>query len=79
MDDPVIWAIREIKERLASDFDYDIRKIFSDIRQKETASGRKIVNLGTPKQMNVDGKTPEPLDSSAVQGNESDDFGREYV
>lgn len=80
MDDPVIQEMREIKDQLASDFDYDLWKIFADILRKEKVSGRKIVNRGKEKDRNLTGETAERADSSAVPETESKkDFGQEFA
>lgn len=45
MEDQLINEIREIKYRLASKYNYDLRAMYSDIAQKQKLSDRKIVNL----------------------------------
>ena len=45
MEDQVINEIRAIKDRLASQYNYDLRAIYNDIAQKQKLSGRRIVNL----------------------------------
>lgn len=42
---PIVEEIREIRHRLAAKFDNDIERIFADLRERQAASGRKIVKL----------------------------------
>jgi hypothetical protein len=43
--DEIVEEIHRIREEYAKSFNYDLDAIFADLRQKEAASGRKIVNL----------------------------------
>lgn len=41
--DVVLAEVREIKDSLAAKFDYDIDKMWADLKKKEAASGREIL------------------------------------
>ncbi|MEM8994918.1 MAG: hypothetical protein AAGF23_09015 [Acidobacteriota bacterium] len=43
-DDPIVEEIRMIRERHAEQFDFDLRKIFEDIRRQEKISGHEYVS-----------------------------------
>ena len=43
--DEIVEEIHRIREEYAKSFDYDLDAIFADLRKKEAASGREIVNL----------------------------------
>jgi len=43
--DPVVDEIREIRQRHAAQFGYDIRAIAEDARQQDAADDRKVVRL----------------------------------
>ncbi len=43
--DEIVEEIHRIREEYAKSFNYDLDAIFADLRKKEAASGRKIVNL----------------------------------
>ncbi len=45
MEDQLINEIREIKDRLASKYNYDLWAMYKDIAQKQKLSNRRIVNL----------------------------------
>lgn len=42
---PITSEIREIRHRLAAQFDNDVKRIGNDLRRRESASGRKAVRL----------------------------------
>ncbi len=41
--DPIITEVRAIRDEYAVRFDYDVGKMFRDIRDRQNASGRKYV------------------------------------
>jgi len=42
-NDPIVAEVRAAREKHAAQFDYDLEKIFHDIRARQQASGRKYV------------------------------------
>jgi hypothetical protein len=48
-DDPIVAAVREIKEQLAAAFHYDVHAIFSDMRKRESQFGGRLVIQPAPK------------------------------
>lgn len=42
---PITNEIREIRQRLAAQFDNDVKRIGNDLRRREAVSGRKVVRL----------------------------------
>ncbi|MGI9035211.1 MAG: hypothetical protein ACR2GD_04125 [Pyrinomonadaceae bacterium] len=44
-NDEIVEEVREIRDKYAAKFDYDISAICADIRRKQKKSGRKIVSL----------------------------------
>ena len=42
-DDPIVTAVREIKEQLAAAFAYDVHAIFSDMRNRQSQFGDRLV------------------------------------
>jgi hypothetical protein len=42
---PITNEIREIRHRLAAQFDNDVKRIGDDLRRREAVSGRKVVRL----------------------------------
>lgn len=53
--DVIVAAIHNYREEYAKSFNYDLQSIFNDLKQKQDASGHKIVKL--PIQKNVDRKS----------------------
>ncbi|NJM76468.1 MAG: hypothetical protein HC852_12600 [Acaryochloridaceae cyanobacterium RU_4_10] len=43
--DEIVEEIHRIREKYAKSFNYDLDAIFEDLRRKEAASGREVVNL----------------------------------
>lgn len=43
--DPIVDEIREIRERLAARFDYDIDAMVKDAQERDTAGDREVVRL----------------------------------
>lgn len=61
--DPIVREIREIREKHAARFDYDLEAIFEDIKARERARGQKFVRFParrTPGEKSA----PPPLTAS---------------
>lgn len=43
--DPILKEIHQIRENLSRKFDFDIRKIFEDVRRREKEHKERVVNL----------------------------------
>lgn len=41
--DPIVDEVRKIRDEHAARFDYDLRRIFADLREQEQKSGREYV------------------------------------
>lgn len=48
-DDPIVAAVRKIKEHFAAAFGYDIHAMFSDMRKRESQFGGRFVSQPVPK------------------------------
>jgi hypothetical protein len=48
--DPIVEEVRKIREEHAAKFDYDLARIFADLKEKERTSGREYVTL-PPKRL----------------------------
>jgi hypothetical protein len=44
-DDPIVEEVRKAREEHAARFDYDLERIFQDLKEREQQSGRKVVSL----------------------------------
>jgi len=51
--DPIIKEIHETRENLSRKFDFNIRKIFEDVRQREKEHKERVVNLKTKRKNNA--------------------------
>lgn len=45
VSNPITDEIREIRHRLANQFNNDVNRIGADLRQREASSGRRVVRL----------------------------------
>ena len=45
IDDPIVKEVREVRERHAAQFNYDLKKIAQDLKRQEQQSGKKVVSL----------------------------------
>jgi len=42
--DEIVEEIHRYREEYAKSFNYDLKAIFDDLREKQIASGRKVIN-----------------------------------
>ena len=42
--DPIVDEVRAVRERLAAKFDFDVRAIAEDARQRQGKDGRKVIS-----------------------------------
>jgi hypothetical protein len=45
IDDPIVDEVRAIREELAARFDFDIRKIVDDARNRQASSQARVVSF----------------------------------
>lgn len=45
--DPIVEEIHQIRDNLSRKFQYDVQRIFEDVKQRERQHPEKIVNLQT--------------------------------
>jgi len=43
--DPIVEEVRAVREAHAAKFDYDLKRIFADLKEQERKSGREYVSL----------------------------------
>jgi hypothetical protein len=61
MEDPIVEEVRRVRQEHAAKFDYDLDKIFEDIKRMEKASGRAFISLHPKRKTQV--VTPESASS----------------
>ena len=42
-EDPIVAEVHRIREKLAAEFDFDVKAIFADLRKRQAASGNRLV------------------------------------
>ncbi len=45
--DPIVEEVRRIREEHAARFDFDLARIFDDLKKSEQESGREVVSFAT--------------------------------
>ena len=43
-EDPIVAEVRRIRDEHAARYDYDLRKIYEALKEREKRSGRKLVS-----------------------------------
>ena len=61
--DEIVEEIHKYREEYAKSFNYDLKAIFDDLREKQIASGRKVIKLPIKRQYN---KSLHPTESAIV-------------
>lgn len=63
--DPIVDEVRRARDAYAARFNYDLRAIFRDLKEKEKRSGRKVVSYaenaqppGAAISVSLDSKAP---------------------
>jgi hypothetical protein len=59
-NDPIIEEVRKVRDAHAKKFNYDLKAIYLDLKQREQGSGRRYVSLA-----------PRKLDTKATHDNQS--------
>lgn len=55
-NDPIVEEVRKAREEHAAKFDYDLHRIFADLKRRENRSEREVVSL-PPKRIEPVGRT----------------------
>jgi hypothetical protein len=63
-EDPVVEAVREVRDGHAAQFDYDLQAIYRALKEEEAQSGHKFVRL-PPKRIET-AKTGHPRSESSA-------------
>ena len=50
IDDPIVNEVRDIRDKLARQFDYDTKAIFADLRERQKALGDRLVSVQSSKE-----------------------------
>jgi hypothetical protein len=51
-EDPIVSDVRRVREQLSAQFDFDLKAIFADLRDRQTALGDRLVRQSTTAQPN---------------------------
>jgi hypothetical protein len=56
--DPIVDEVRAVRDRIARECEYDVKKLADALREEERISGRKVVCL-EPRKMQPEQRPPE--------------------
>jgi hypothetical protein len=57
--DPIVEEVRKVRDAHAKQFNYDLKAIYSDLKQREQDSGRRYVSLAPRRLVNeIAGSAP---------------------
>ncbi|HKI01870.1 MAG TPA: hypothetical protein VKK31_07825 [Thermoanaerobaculia bacterium] len=65
-NDPIVEEVRQAREEHAAKFDYDLKRIFQDLKEQEQRSGRKVVSLAP--------RRPAEVASGQAKGEKDSEF-----
>jgi hypothetical protein len=57
--DPIVEEVRKVREEHAARFDYDLVRIFHDLKEQEQQSGRKVVSLPPKRPLEIAERSKE--------------------
>ena len=60
LNDPIVQAVRHVREELAAEFGYDVHQIFADMRERESQFGDRLI------QQPVSRRPFEPFKPQAI-------------
>lgn len=58
-NDPIVEEVRKIREEHATRFDYDLEKIFQDLKEQERKGGREVVSYPPRRPQEVTAAHPQ--------------------
>jgi hypothetical protein len=47
-EDPIVAEVRQVREKLSGQFNFDLRAIFADLRKRQTSLGSRLVRRQSP-------------------------------
>ena len=63
-EDPIVSEVRQIREQLASRFNFDLHAIFADLRERQTSLVSRLVRR--PKRAKADQAAAPDRDSATL-------------
>lgn len=65
IDDPIVAEVRQVRDRHAAKFNYDLDAIYRDLKEKEKASGRTYLQY--PPRLCGSQLSPATIPSSSTE------------
>jgi len=51
-EDPIVSDVRRVRDQLSAQFDFDVKAIFADLRNRQAALGNRLVRQSTTARPN---------------------------
>jgi len=60
-EDPIVLHVRRVREQLSAQFDFELKAIFADLRERLTGLGDRLVHQPTTTEPNepMQGRRPQ--------------------
>ena len=68
-EDPIVAEVRDIREKLAAKFGFDVKAIFADLRKRQGSLGGRLIPQKKRAEPTAEGRhssSPEPMSSAAA-------------
>ncbi len=70
-EDPIVAEVREIREKLAAKFGFDIKAIFADLRKRQGSVGTKLIPQKRRAEATAEADRGRHSDSSEATSSEA--------
>ncbi len=70
-EDPIVAEVHRIREKLAAEFNFDVKAIFADLRKRQAASGARLVPQPKKNAPTAETEPGRPFDSSGSTPSEA--------
>ncbi len=70
-EDPIVAEVREIRETLAAEFDFDVKAIFADLRKRQGSLGGKLITQKKRAEPTAEADRSRPSGSEVVKPSEA--------
>lgn len=67
-DDPIVAEVHRTREKLAAEYDFDVKAIFADLRKRQQSLGTRLV----PQKKRGESIGDVPLEGHAANGARSE-------
>ena len=70
-EDPIVAEVRDIREKLAAKFGFDVKAIFADLRKRQGSLGGRLIPQKKQAEPTADADRGRPTGSSEARSSEA--------